>query len=234
VFTLDESTGTIRFGDGVHGRIPEPGSTISARYRDGNSAEGNIAVKAKWPLPQRDYRIAVREVGTIRLEACVILSECWSGKKRPRFFDGRMLTADDLQQDQQYHIGKHRHHLRTLHGSGVVDGLQVSVATGGTTISIEPGSAIDGEGREIYVCERVNLAIPLNTQSPAWIVVEYVERLIDPVTIAPEGAEASRIEEGCNIVLASAESRDAVTIARLVREQNAWRVDTTFVPRRAR
>jgi hypothetical protein len=38
VFTLDTSTGTVAFGDGRHGRVPEPGSTISVRYRMGTGA----------------------------------------------------------------------------------------------------------------------------------------------------------------------------------------------------
>ena len=82
IFTFDESTGIIRFGDGVHGKIPERGSTISARYRDGSGASGNtsIAVKTTWPLPHRFYRIALREDGTLKLETSMILSDCWSGK----------------------------------------------------------------------------------------------------------------------------------------------------------
>jgi hypothetical protein len=69
VFTFDESTGTIRFGDGVHGRVPEGGSIISARYRDGRGAEGHtsVATRTTWPPRNRDYRIALREDGTIRL-----------------------------------------------------------------------------------------------------------------------------------------------------------------------
>jgi hypothetical protein len=228
IFTFDESTGIIRFGDGVHGKIPERGSTISARYRDGSGASGNtsIAVKTTWPLPHRFYRIALREDRTLKLETSMILSDCWSGKKRPRFFDGRILTADDLQQEQQYHLSKHRHHLRNFHGSGIIEGLQVSIEPGGTTISVQPGLAIDGEGREMCVTEKIALAIPPSAPSPAWIVVEYAERLVDPVPTAAGDAEASRIEEGCNIALASAEPTSGVAVARMVRDENGWRVDT--------
>jgi len=236
VFTFNEATGVIRFGDGVHGRVPEHGSTVSARYRDARGAEGNTSVAARttWPPRNHDVRAVLRDDGTIRLEACVILAQCWPGTRRPRFFSGRMLTADDLHQEQQYHLARHRHHLRTCHGSGVIEGLQVDVESGGAAISVKPGLVIDREGREILVCEKVNLAIALNTPSPAWIVVEYAERLIDPVPIAPQGHEASRVEEGCNIVLASATPTSGVAIARLIREQDAWRVDTAFVPSRPR
>jgi len=38
----NQGGGTIRFGDDVHGRRPEPGTAITARYRVGNGRAGNI------------------------------------------------------------------------------------------------------------------------------------------------------------------------------------------------
>lgn len=34
-FTLDHETGRVRFGDGTHGRRPEPGGQVTASYRRG-------------------------------------------------------------------------------------------------------------------------------------------------------------------------------------------------------
>jgi predicted phage baseplate assembly protein len=43
VFLLDPESGTIRFGDGLHGRMPLPGEAIRARgYRHGGGAAGNV------------------------------------------------------------------------------------------------------------------------------------------------------------------------------------------------
>lgn len=42
VFTFDPATGTVVFGDGVHGRRPPTGSTISATYQSGAGSAGNI------------------------------------------------------------------------------------------------------------------------------------------------------------------------------------------------
>jgi hypothetical protein len=233
IFTLDDATGVIAFGDGVHGRVPERGSTISARYRNEVGEEGNtsVTVRSTWPLPRRGYTIALREEGTIQLKACLILHESWSGQKRPRFFSGRRLTTDDFVEEQDYHLGKHRHHLQTLHGSGIVHGLQVQTRTGGETITVQPGLAIDGHGREIHVNEEVTLAVPSKSLSSAWIVVEYVERSVDPVPISTDGnMEPSRIEEGCRIIVASNSCESGVAVARLIREQDGWRVDSSFVP----
>jgi hypothetical protein len=157
------------------------------------------------------------------------------GKKRPRFFSGRLLTADDFTEEQQYHLAKHRHHLQTLHGSGIVNGLHVTAETDGERITIQPGMAIDGSGREIHLAEEVTLIVPSATQSPAWIMVEYAERIVDPVPVAADGSmEGSRIEEGCDVVIAGVPRESGVAVARLAREQDGWRVDRSYVPARPR
>jgi hypothetical protein len=235
-FTLDPATGLVAFGDGVHGKPPASGSKVSVRYRAGGGRPGDtsIAVRAAWPLPHRSYRVSLRQEGTIRIEACVILHEGWSGSMRPRFFSGRLLTADDLSEEQNYHLATHRRHLRTLHGSGIVNGLQVTDDADSGTLAIEPGAAIDAHGREIILAERATIAIPAESAAPAWIVLEYAERLVDPVPVSTdETTEPSRIEEGCRVVVApSADS--GVAIARVVREGDGWCVDRLFRPDRAR
>ena len=45
-YALDASTGTITFGDGIHGLIPPAGSDVTASYRYGGGARGNVATGA--------------------------------------------------------------------------------------------------------------------------------------------------------------------------------------------
>jgi hypothetical protein len=45
VFVLDSQTGSIEFGDGVHGAKPSVGSTITVSYRQGSGSSGNISKK---------------------------------------------------------------------------------------------------------------------------------------------------------------------------------------------
>lgn len=42
VFTFDTKTNEIRFGDGVHGKMPPAGSKVQAVYRYGGGAAGNV------------------------------------------------------------------------------------------------------------------------------------------------------------------------------------------------
>jgi hypothetical protein len=235
VFFVDAATGTITFGDGVRGRAPEPGNTISARYRQGGAGNTSLTVRTTWPLSDEAFRISVRKHGTIQLETCAMLLESWSGRKRPNYFSGKRLSVDDFRDEQTYLVEKCRRHLRTLHGSGIVSGLQVEADVGGQKITVAPGLAIDAHGREIQMNEPATLMIPSQTSSPTLVLVEYVERLVDPVPVSPAGTvEANRIEEGCRVTLASVPDDDRVAIARVSLEQSGWRVDAMFAPPRVK
>jgi hypothetical protein len=159
-----------------------------------------------------------------------------SGTVRPNFFSGRLLTAEDLREEQEYHREKHRRHLQMLHGFGVVDGLDVDIASDGTTVAIVPGLAIDRYGREIVLDDMVVTPIPPDASSPLCVVVQYAERMVDPVPFAAgaaaAGTELSHIEEGCDVSLMPDPGENGIAVARLIREKAMWRVDPAFVPAR--
>jgi hypothetical protein len=46
VYTIERATGTVRFGDGVHGRRPPPGAVIEAAYDHGGGRAGVVAAGA--------------------------------------------------------------------------------------------------------------------------------------------------------------------------------------------
>jgi hypothetical protein len=74
--------------------------------------------------------------------------------RRPHFFDGRLLTAADLEQEQQYQRDM-RYLVNRALGLGVVEGLDVRVK--GDGIIVSPGFAIDAFGREVVLAEAVHL-----------------------------------------------------------------------------
>ena len=93
--------------------------------------------------------------------------------ERPRYFAGKLLTAEDLELEQRYHIEKRRLLNRMLHGAGVVSGLDVVAGTG-DTVTVEPGLALDACGREILICEPQQLTIPAGGE-PVSICLLYTE-----------------------------------------------------------
>ena len=166
--------------------------------------------------------------------------------KRVNYFTGQLLGAADFQAEQDYHRAKQRRHNRALHGSGIAQGLQVSVGKGDAagSIVVAPGSALDPAGELLILCDAGLL--PLKSTAVAVLVcLRYTERPTDPVpvvTASPDAAlQPSRIEEGCELVLVDEASPTAdqtrrptatasvgVGLARLVCTRTGWRVDRNF------
>lgn len=70
--------------------------------------------------------------------------------KRLRYFNNQFLQEQDFIDEQHYHIDRQRRHNRLLHSPGVAEGLDVK-KVGDIQIQVDPGSAIDGQGRQILL-----------------------------------------------------------------------------------
>ncbi len=85
-----------------------------------------------------------------------------SGRRRPFYFDGRFLTADDLTADQNY-IRSRQSDLAQALGAGVIRGLMVGLGTqaasNSPTITIEPGSGVTPGGDIVNIATRQTLAL---------------------------------------------------------------------------
>ncbi len=93
-----------------------------------------------------------------------------SGRRRPFYFDGRFLTADDLTADQSY-IRARQSDLAQAVGAGVVRGLMVGLGTqaasSSPTLVIEPGIGITPAGELVNVDTRQTIqlgSLPQSTQ----------------------------------------------------------------------
>jgi hypothetical protein len=171
--------------------------------------------------------------------------------ERNHYFFGKLLTAQDFVDEQNYFVEKTRRHNRYLHGWGVVSGLRVEVqegetSNGETRVVISPGMAIDCRGNEIYVCTAQEARIPRN-KNRVYLTIEYREELVEPIpklnsegTGDPSNMEANRIREGFCIQIASADpttdhggigpgtagcgNQHPFSLAYLVKENHQWRV----------
>jgi len=162
------------------------------------------------------------------------LHEHWRGPKRSRFFSGRLLNADDFTEEQDYHLEKHGRDPQTMRGAGVVEGLRVTIEADGTTLTIEPGFAVDAAGQELCIDRAISVAVPVGTVSPAAVALYYVERLVDPLlTGAVQAMKPGEIEEGTRVAIA-APGDEGVIIGRIVSDGDAWWVDASFAPSRPR
>ena len=170
---------------------------------------------------------------------------CDQPMKRPNYFAGQLLSADDFTAEQEYHRAKQRRHNLFCHGFGVVDGLKVSTVNKscGSTVVVELGFAIDDTGNEIQLCTRVEFDLP-KSQTAIQVGIRFSERFCEPVLItsgAPAGSQPSRVEEGCEVLLGAVSaqgprakdkgrgpSRNILPLAHLVRTGAAWHINRKF------
>ncbi len=107
--------------------------------------------------------------------------------KRVNFFKGLFMKTEDWKTEQEYHMEKQRFHNKYLHTPGVVfnclEGLRVSVSPDGTTLTVAPGYAIDGDGRDLYVPKPKEIKVPdlqsFNPPCTIYISISYCEKLED-------------------------------------------------------
>lgn len=98
--------------------------------------------------------------------------------QRPNWFVGRVLSSNDLDQQQSYVRERMRRHNRLLHGWGVATGLEVAAANDGAALSVTPGFALDAAGNEILVSDLTVVDVAAAGLAPGvsyWLAVRWDE-----------------------------------------------------------
>lgn len=125
--------------------------------------------------------------------------------ERNNYFHGKMLSARDLRQEQEYFNEKRHLINRMIHGWGIVCGLEVCLE--GPCLVVKPGLALDCCGRELLVCGREALhpktfaealgVEPGGHSEPiAWaLCLEYQECKSEPVKVPSSCNQAERGQE---------------------------------------
>jgi hypothetical protein len=95
--------------------------------------------------------------------------------KRLNYFTHQFLREQDFKDEQKYHLEMRRRHNRLFHSWGVAEGLEVQ-RRGEREITISPGVAIDGEGREIVLLTSMTRDLSSFTRdSHTYITISYRE-----------------------------------------------------------
>jgi hypothetical protein len=97
--------------------------------------------------------------------------------KRMNYFDRQFLRAQDFTDEQDYHIDRRRRHNKFFHSAGVADlpdGLKV-VQQSGDRVTVQPGWAVDEEGREMVVLVAQDLTITRTGAGFVEIYISYPE-----------------------------------------------------------
>jgi hypothetical protein len=92
------------------------------------------------------------------------------GIRNTNFFNGRLLSAEDLKAEQAANRRQHQHLGRVM-GTGVVSGLSVSMIPGPSTktrtsVSITAGQAINRKGQVLHLPDGATLALVRESEKP--------------------------------------------------------------------
>ncbi len=99
----------------------------------------------------------------------------FSGITRVEPFTGLVIDPPTWAAAHDYHDLHHRLHLLSLHGHGIATGLAiVPTDPPSDDVLVEPGVAIDSEGREIVIAARERVTVGLDSGT-AHVVLEYTE-----------------------------------------------------------
>ena len=105
--------------------------------------------------------------------------------KRPNYFTGQFLKESDFTEDQAYHIAALREHNKSQHTWGVAEGLDVTFMTGSPLAHVTEGTAIDADGKMIYLAAGgydVDFSTIKTNATTFYIVVAFSEVETDPTS----------------------------------------------------
>ena len=132
--------------------------------------------------------------------------------ERNNYYYGKLLTSKDFQNEQGYMNDKRRLLNRTLHGMGIVYGMDI-VAADDSSIILQSGMALDAGGREIVVPQTQVIKLStidgyseLQTEKVC-LGIEYSEKKADTVYAVMEEDEKqyNHIKEGYHLFLKDAD-----------------------------
>lgn len=151
--------------------------------------------------------------------------------KRVHFFNGMLATEDDWNAGHEYHRELRKFHNKWMHGAGVIRHFRESLLVratkpAGLRVMVQPGVAIDNEGREILLSDPQMLAFNPDEFAEGgkpfegflFVVLRYDER---PDAFAVSATDAriqghKRVEEKAVITLEKEEPRDdGIELARI-------------------
>jgi len=101
--------------------------------------------------------------------------------KRIHYYDYQYLLEPDFTAEQKYHKDMRRMHNKSLHTSGIVNGLDISIESD-TEIKISAGIAIDSHGNEMVLDspEIRSLTISAGENGQRYVSITYHEEQTDP------------------------------------------------------
>jgi hypothetical protein len=96
--------------------------------------------------------------------------------RRLNYFTNQFLRAADFQAEQDYHVQQRRRHNQMLHTWGIATGLGVEPKLNAQAVTVNAGTAIDGDGREIVLIKPQDIDLPAPPDAvKLFVTIAYAE-----------------------------------------------------------
>lgn len=146
--------------------------------------------------------------------------------QRNRYEKGMLLTAEDQEHQQAYHVEKHRLLNRSAIGTGIVHGFSLETDDDGMGLTIGAGLALDSIGREIYLPQPIHKEVKelFSSTEPRYgcfhLLIQYSESAVGEAAVLPlpDGSHPiipNRIQECLTVTAAREIPDDSVALAEL-------------------
>ena len=185
-YVLDRAAGTVRFGDGINGRLPEPDATVVAeRYVHGGGRDGNVPASSNLHFPNRetgigggltlgDLSVTAASAGSGGADADS-LEDAFRRVKRDLRTPYRTVTRDDYE-----YVATHTPGLRFGRATVLVESVP------------DTGADEDPVGVTVVVVPYAPLGQPRPEPSEGFLdaVQRHIDRhrlVTDRVTVEPPG-----------------------------------------------
>lgn len=207
-YILDCAAGRIVFGDGVHGKVPPRGASITATYRHGGGERGNVGVAAVNRLENGPGLAVTNHFPAVGGREAETIAAATARAKRELSAPGTAVTLEDYEQMAKASPG-----LRVARAKAVAEGNTVKVAVVPYCLS---GKPVAGPGFKRTVLEHLDRHRLLTTR----VMVcdpEYVCVIVSAVVRIKEGFSSGPVRERCLTAL-----NRFLSPFRRGKEDNAW------------
>jgi hypothetical protein len=123
--------------------------------------------------------------------------------EKNQFFQGKLMTARDMQVEQEYHAERLHVLNRFTTGSGIVHGAEISSVEeedDELTVTIEPGLVADAYGRPLVIEHSTTRTLPLPAEDTIYLYIRFDRSELESVPV-PEVKGASSQEYMSNRVV---------------------------------
>ena len=98
--------------------------------------------------------------------------------EKNQFFQGKLMTARDMETEQAYHAERLHAINRFATGKGILYGAEVSAVEEDETelkITVEPGVILDSYGRPVVIEHNTTRTLPLPSEDTSYLYVRFDE-----------------------------------------------------------